>query len=294
MAFSVASLPAKGRRGIKGKRLGKTQIGELFFKERVLRLPSPWPDRFKITITERHLRLLITSLIVLFLLLLGTSLLMQLADSRATHVAEQNRLSTLHGQLAAQHVKTDFIAARREGLTPPGIDSSYLAAILPADALAEQRVFAVALSLGQITASVPASEGLDGQSITSVLAPSFVTEATINSGEMAPLQLASGEDAFVAMYDLGDFPGSLIVFQRKADVLSAWRAGVMQVTILFVVALFVLVLLGGAFYWTRSSGLPPRGSTRRWTAASAACGTGTSRRASSSGPAPCSTFLACR
>ena len=56
-----------GRRGIKGKRLGKTHIGELFFKERVLRLPSPWPARFKLTITERHLRLLITGMIVLFL-----------------------------------------------------------------------------------------------------------------------------------------------------------------------------------------------------------------------------------
>ena len=55
---------------MQGKRLGKTHIGELFFKERVLKLPSPWPGRFRVTIAERHLRLLITSLIVLFLLML--------------------------------------------------------------------------------------------------------------------------------------------------------------------------------------------------------------------------------
>ena len=44
-------------------------------------------------------------------------------------------------------------------------------------------------------------------------------------------------------------PGSLIVFQRKADVLAAWRSSVTQVTVLFIVTLFVLIMLGGAFHW---------------------------------------------
>ena len=96
MVASVFSKsPRRGTAGFQGKRLGKTHIGELFFKERVLKLPSPWPSRFRIAIGERHLRLLITSLIVLFLLMLGSSLLVQLTDSRTTHVAEQNRLSAL-------------------------------------------------------------------------------------------------------------------------------------------------------------------------------------------------------
>jgi len=235
--------------GIKGDRLGKTHIGELFFKERVLRIPSPWPGRFRITIGERHLRLLITSLIVLFLLVLGSALLMQLADSRSRHVAEQNRLSALNGQLAAEKIRADFAAARRAGKTPPVMTSAYLETLLPRAALAEQRVFAVARSEGEIAASAPASEALDGRPITGILSANFVTEAAINSGEMTPLGLASGEEAFVTLFDLGDFPGSLIVYQRKADVLSAWRSSVMQVSVLFVVTLFVLILLGGAFHW---------------------------------------------
>ena len=106
MVASVFSKsPRRGTAGFQGKRLGKTHIGELFVKERVLKLPSPWPDRIRIAIGERHLRLLITSLIVLFLLMLGSSLLVQLTDSRVTHVAEQNRLSALHGQLVAQRIK---------------------------------------------------------------------------------------------------------------------------------------------------------------------------------------------
>ncbi|MCX7350492.1 MAG: PAS domain-containing protein [Alphaproteobacteria bacterium] len=76
-----------------------------------------------------------------------------------------------------------------------------------------------------------------------------MTQAPINTGEMAPLTLASGEEAFVSMYDLGDYPGTLIVLQRQQDVLSAWRSSVTQVTALFIVTFFVLMLLGAAFHW---------------------------------------------
>jgi two-component system cell cycle sensor histidine kinase PleC len=229
--------------------VGKTHIGELFFKERVLQLPTPWPARIRIGISERHLRILITSLIVLFLLVLGTALLIQLMDSRTTHVAEQNRLSAMHGQLAAHKIKEDYARAALEGRSPPIIDETYLAKLLQGDALAEKRVFAVAESMGKITASLPASEGLDGKLITSILSPNFVIDAPLNRGEMSPLVLTTGEEAFVSLYDLGDYPGSLIVFQRQQDVLAAWRSSVAQVTTLFVLTLLVLMLLGGAFHW---------------------------------------------
>lgn len=235
--------------GQQGKRLGKTHIGELFYKERVLRIPSPWPGGFRIMIAERHLRLLITSLIILFLLILGSSLLVQLTDSRTSHLAEQNQLSALNGEIVASRIKADFAEARLAGKTPPVLNTAYLSKVLPPGALGEQRVFAVAASTGEITASLPQAEKLNGTLITSVLSPDFVTGAGMNSGEMAPLRLASGEEAFVSLYDLGDFPGTLVVFQRKQDVLSAWRSSVTQVTALFVVALFVLILLGGAFHW---------------------------------------------
>ena len=229
--------------------MGKTHIGELFFKERVLRLPSPWPKRIKIVISEGNLRLLITSLIVLFLLVLGSALLIQLMESRTTHVNEQNRLSGLHGQLAAQRIKTDFAQAAAAGVAPPAVDISYFRNILPADALTEQRIFAIAERLGAITVSLPVTENLDGKPITSVLSANFVTDMEMNSGRMAPLLLASGEEAFVSLYDLGGFPGSLIVIQRQQDVLSAWRSSVTQVTTLFTVTLLVLMLLGAAFHW---------------------------------------------
>ena len=238
-----------GRGGSRGKILGKTHIGELFFKERVLRLPSPWPKRFKIAISEGNLRLLITSLIVLFLLVLGSALLIQLMESRRTHVNEQNRLSGVYGQLAVQHIKMDFAQAAAAGVAPPIVDTSYLYATLPSDALTEQRIFAIAENLGTIIASLPTAANFDGKPITSILSANFITDMEMNSGRMAPLVLASGEEAFVSLYDLGGFPGSLIVIQRQQDVLSAWRSSVTQVTTLFTVTLLVLMLLGAAFHW---------------------------------------------
>jgi two-component system cell cycle sensor histidine kinase PleC len=229
--------------------VGKTHIGELFFKERAIRLRLPWARRLKLAISERHLRLLITALIALFLLVLGAALLIQLMDSRNTHQAEQNRLSSLYGQNAAQRIKIDAELKRQEGLDLQTIDANYLAKVLPPEALAEQRHFSVAERSGRIIASLPAGGGLEGKVITSVLSPNFITDTAMNGDDMSPLLLASGEEAFVAIYDLGTFPGSLVVFQRKLDVLSAWRASVTRLTTLFTVTLLVLMLLGAAFHW---------------------------------------------
>ena len=229
--------------------MGKTNIGELFFRERVIRLPFPWLTSFRIAITERGLRLLITSLIVLFLAVLGTALLFQLMESRADHVQEQNRISSVYGQSVANRIKADRLSAEAANEVPPIMETGYLTSVLPADALSEQRYFAIAGSDGKIVASLPVSAGLDGQMITGVLSPDFVVDAVINGRDMTPLRLASGEEAFVSLYDIGSYPGSLIVFQRKSDVLTAWRASVARLTTLFTVTLLVLMLLGGAFHW---------------------------------------------
>ena len=119
--------------------MGKTHISELFFRERAIRLPLPWAARFRLAITEHRLRLLITSLIVLFLLVLGSALLIQLIDNRTSHLDEQNRLSSLYGQAAAQRIKADYLSAASSGETPPAMNAGYLDSILAAGALAEQR-----------------------------------------------------------------------------------------------------------------------------------------------------------
>src|SRR4029453_7941221 len=100
-----------------GAKLGsRAQLGGLFFKERVLRLPLPVPGR--ITIGERSLRILITILVSLFLTTLALALFLQLAQSRMTHLAEQNRQTLLYATAAAQHIKQAARNQLQSGFTP--------------------------------------------------------------------------------------------------------------------------------------------------------------------------------
>ena len=71
----------------------------------------------------------------------------------------------------------------------------------------------------------------------------------INDTEMTRLAMMSGEEAYVSLHDLVPFPGSLLVVQKRSDVMRAWRESVEQVSLLFTVTFLVLMLLGGAFHW---------------------------------------------
>ena len=229
--------------------MGKAQIGELFFKERLLRLPSPLPQRLRIDISEKSLRLLITVLTSLFVAALGTSLSLQLVQNRAANLNEQTLLSGLYATIVAQGIRTEYQQAMAEGRAPPAMSEAILARLMPVGALLDKRVYAVADAEGRVVASLPLSERLDGRLLADVLTPKFVLEAPLNTQAMTPLVLASGEEAFVTMDDLTPYPGSLTVLQRKADILAAWWASVTRVSTLFIVTLLVLMMLGGAFHW---------------------------------------------
>jgi two-component system, cell cycle sensor histidine kinase PleC len=229
--------------------LGKAQIGELFFKERALRLPSPLPEKWRILISEKSLRRTITVLTVLFLVALTVSLLSQLLLSRNSHLAEQNRLSVLHAQIATQNIVNALSSDVAAGQTVRPMNTELLLQALPEDALAEDRVFALVDNYGKVLVSVPSSASLAGQKITDVLGPEFITETDFNAQTMRPLSLVDGEGAYVTAHALGNFPGSLVVIQKRSDLLASWWTGVTRLAVLFVVTLLVLAMLAGAFHW---------------------------------------------
>jgi two-component system, cell cycle sensor histidine kinase PleC len=233
----------------KGKILGKAQIGELFFRERALRLPSPLPGKWRIMISERSLRRLITILTALFLLALCISLLSQLLQSRSSHLVEQNRLSILHAQIAAQNIIAKLSADVGNGQTVRPLTAELLSQSLVAGALAEDRVFALVDNFGVILASAPSHTKLSGQRITDILGPKFITDTDFNAQTMRPFVLANGEAAYVTARQFGNFPGSLVVFQKRSDLLGTWRIGVTRLSILFVSTVLVLTMLAGAFHW---------------------------------------------
>jgi two-component system cell cycle sensor histidine kinase PleC len=228
--------------------VGKAQLGELFFRERVLRLPLPLPEWARVAISERALRILITILISLFLVTLATALFLQLTQSRKTHLIGQNRETMLYARAAADHIRQAIRGRVDGGFTAMNLTRDDLGEALLPEASEEGRVFAIVDASGIITAAVP-DASLAGRPIADLLSPRFVTETRINDNALTQLTLATGEDAYVALADLAPMPASLLVMQKRADVLRAWTESVTQVTMLFIVTFFVLIMLGGAFHW---------------------------------------------
>ena len=230
-----------------GWRLGKAQIGELFFRERALRLPSPLPERWRILISEKALRRIITGLTAVFLAALCISLFSQLLQSRHSHMTEQNRFSALHVQLAAQNIINSLSSDMAGGQTVRPLNGDLLAQALAANALDEDRVFVLVDNFGLAIATAPAASKFTGKRITDILGTKFTTDSSPQS--MRLFTFANGDSAFVSARDLGNFPGSLVVIQKRSDLLAAWWTGVIRLAVLFVVTLLVLAMLAGAFHW---------------------------------------------
>ena len=201
----------------------------------MLRLPLP--RQLGLAIPEKSFRLLVAALIGVFLTVLGAVMAQILLESRTAHIESQTRLAALQGAVAAQNIRLAF--EPRSGQTPPPMTSGLLLQKLPADALKLPATFVIADASGLITASQPP---VAEKMITERLSADFVTSV----GES---RTASGEAAFVGIFDLGAYPGSLFVIQKKADILSIWHGSVAKLAVIFVLALIVLAMLGAALQW---------------------------------------------
>ena len=202
-----------------------------------------------IKISETALRNLITVLIVLFLVTLGTALTLQLLVSRDHHLNAHNRQSVMHLKIAASELSAILGAGLASGTSHRVPDSEDLAAVLLPHAVEAGRIFAIMDGAGRIRATAPAESGLKGMRLAEIFAPDFLAAGRDGSEEMAETTLNDGERAFVKMQSLAPYPGSLLVIHPRDAVLAAWRSDVAQIVTLFVVTLGVLVLLGAAFHW---------------------------------------------
>ena len=110
---------------------------------------------------------------------------------------------------------------RRTGKPARPQRAELLAQSLVAGAVAEDRVFALVDNFGQIIASAPSPAKLSGRKITDVLGPESITDTDFNAQTMRPFVLANGEAAYVTARQFGNFPGSLVVFQKRSDLV--WR-----------------------------------------------------------------------
>jgi two-component system, cell cycle sensor histidine kinase PleC len=226
--------------------VAKTQLGELFFKERMLRVPTRWAG---IAISERSLRNLITLLISLFLISLGAALSVQLSVSRNMHISEHNKLSLLNAQIAANRLRSRLGEGIAKGETARIPLQEDIEAALPPARRPQGRTFAVTDPAGIIRAATPEDPQLIGKELFELLPAELFILGSTEDRDMQLVHLADGREAYATVIALDPYPGSLVVMETGTDLLGAWRTDVTHIGALFTVTLAVLVLLGGAFHW---------------------------------------------
>jgi two-component system, cell cycle sensor histidine kinase PleC len=226
--------------------LAKTQLGELFFKERALHLALAPRNLARITISERGLRNLITVLIVLFLITLGTALLLQLMMSRNGHIDDHNRVTLLQGELTALRLRDKLSSGTTE---PVG---KLLAVAAGKEAGKAGRLMALADEKGTLLATLPEVDSLNGKTLTDFIRAADLLAIFADTGGMRPVTLADGREAYAFTESLSPHKYRLVIIQPRSDLLTTWRQDMAQITTLFTVTLAVLVLLGAAFHWQAS------------------------------------------
>ena len=226
--------------------MAKAQIKDLFFRDSAWRLPL-FAGR-RLIVTERAARIIITSLVGLFLLLLALALLSQLWLSRTDALKEESRLTVLQVERAADVTKL-FVTMARSAGDEAKVDQQTLEQSLAPDATEHSRQFILTDSKNQIVASVPFQQSWVGKPVTDIFGSDILKTKTSTNAEMAPIILVGGEEAFMSSADLAPALGKLMAIQKKDAILAFWRASVTKLAALFAVTFGVLTLLAGAFHW---------------------------------------------
>ncbi|MGF7161109.1 two-component system cell cycle sensor histidine kinase PleC [Rhodoligotrophos appendicifer] len=229
--------------------MAKAHIGELFAKERVLRLPFAARGLTHLGISECALRILVTSLIGLFLITLGGAIAAHLLDARQTSVTEHKRASILQADLLQsllQPMLTDELKksgmARRLG---EGDLNRYLSDY----AATEGRIFALANGDGVIDAILPEINSLKGRRLSDIFPMTALYMSGNVGDDMTSVTMPGGEEVFVTFRDLDPYPASLAVIQSRDAMLSGWYTSTIRLVTLFVATVAVVALIGAAFHW---------------------------------------------
>ena len=229
--------------------MSKTNISELFFRDRALRLPLPWPGETAIRISERALRILIAVLSSLFLFTLAVALVSQLVSHRSQHLNAEMAQTALHADHIAQALKIDILDDIANGRTTMALTEASLQPLLSEDALADDRKYLLVDNDGVIIASTAPGTFAPATRIQDILVPNPILNRNVGSDNHLDVQDLKGNQQYAVLRGLGSYPGLLIALQSPSDILRSWWQQVTQIGSLFAVTFLVLAMLTGAFYW---------------------------------------------
>ncbi len=232
--------------------MAKAHIGELFAKERAVRLPFLAKDWARIVISERVLRGLVTALIVVFLIAFGFSVGAQLVDNRDEIFEDQRTTSALIADLVASRLRTSLGSELESTRIPRPLTPEDITRQLNEGAFADGRFYALADNKDVIRTTAPARDSLIDRPLRTFMTAELAHMLREDGGGMVTVTMPDSTKAFVTLRDLAPYPGTLMVIQPRSAVVAAWLNGTLGLVALFVSSLAVVTLVGAAFHWQSS------------------------------------------
>ena len=229
--------------------LAKVQLGQLYFKERALRLPDTALPVKTPAVSERTLRRLILGLILIFLICLGTGTTANLVGNRIATIDEQARVSALYADLVARGLEVRLGDGAANGGIPRIPTDSDLAASLPEGAEATGRGYVITDHASYIRATSKSAIPYAGLPLGDVLGANSMELLAGANGGMGTITLPDGEKAHVFVRTLRGNPSGVALIHRHSAMLADWRGDLMTHLSLFATTALVLVLIGAAFHW---------------------------------------------
>ncbi len=229
--------------------MAKAQLGELFAKDRSLRVQFAGQFINNFALKEQTLRQLITCLICIYIFFLAGAILIQSTSNYSESIEEGRRLSALHADLAANSLRQKLAADLQRNSTPRILMDDDLQKVLADQATAEGRTFLALDAKGLIRATVPEKPNLRNRRLVEVVPHDLDVANQQVHRTMIEVNLSTGQPAFITRRDLAPYPGELVVIQDQSGLLSGWWRRANQYGTLFVTTSFVLLLIGAAFHW---------------------------------------------
>ncbi len=229
--------------------MAKAQLGELFAKDRSLKLHFAGQFWSRFAVREQTLRKWIVGLICIFIIFLAGAILISSTSNYSESLGHGKRLSALHADLAASSLRQRLERDLQRNSTPRILLNDDLESAIAAGATDQGRTFLALDATGHISATVPDRPNLIGRRLVEVVPHDLDIAKEMYKRDMVEVRLASNEPALVTRRDLSPYPGELVLLQGRSDLLAGWWARANQFGTLFVTTSFVLLLIGAAFHW---------------------------------------------
>lgn len=204
------------------------------------------PAYRRLLTAEPALRRAVPALIIAFLLTIAIGAFVQVLDHRRQAIADASKdIETI-----AEVLSDRFDRPRREDAAPLWRGAQQvLDQARTARTTSAGRFILISNPEGLIVAAAPATSGFVGRKLLDVLGETQpLTTLGADAGVME-ISIAGDQPALATVRQLNPPYGQLAVFQRRSDVLAAWRSDTTLTVTLSATTGFVLLILGFAFHW---------------------------------------------